>query len=91
MTKIRKHRPAAKLKLSTDLQKGSRQRKRGVFKSNQSHHMLRRLSVGLLASNTSIASLPSIAQEGSNDFGVMSISLKKLISPPLDFKVHCKE
>ena len=39
--------------------------------------MLRRLSLGLLASAISVASLPAIAQEdgGADDLGVMSISL----------------
>ena len=38
--------------------------------------MLRRLSLGLLASAISVASLPAIAQEdsGADDLGVMSIS-----------------
>jgi hypothetical protein len=42
--------------------------------------MLRRLSLGLLASAISVAALPAIAQEGSaDDLGVMSISLKELV------------
>ncbi|MDA9149257.1 carbamoyl-phosphate synthase [Synechococcus sp. AH-229-G18] len=49
--------------------------------------MLRRLSLGLLASAISIASLPAIAQEGSaEDLGVMSISLKDVVKPTLGFQ-----
>ena len=49
--------------------------------------MLRRLSLGLLASAISIASLPAIAQEGSaDDLGVMSISLKDVVKPNLGFQ-----
>ncbi|MDB4616820.1 carbamoyl-phosphate synthase [Synechococcus sp. AH-551-E11] len=50
--------------------------------------MLRRLSLGLLASAISIASLPAIAQEGSSadDLGVMSISLKDVLKPTLGFQ-----
>ena len=49
--------------------------------------MLRRLSLGLLASAISIASLPAIAQEGSaDDLGVMSISLKDVVKPTLGFQ-----
>jgi hypothetical protein len=42
--------------------------------------MLRRLSLGLLASAISLASLPAIAQEdsGADDLGVMSINLKEM-------------
>ena len=55
--------------------------------------MLRRLSLGLLASAISIAALPAIAQEdgGADDLGVMSISLKESSSQPLGFKVHYRE
>ena len=56
--------------------------------------MLRRLSLGLLASAISVASLPVIAQEkgSADDLGVMSISLKDVVkSPPLGFKGRCKE
>ena len=50
--------------------------------------MLRRLSLGILASAISIASLPAIAQEGSgaDDLGVMSISLKDVVKPTLGFQ-----
>ena len=42
--------------------------------------MLRRLSLGLLASAISIAALPAIAQEGSaDDLGVMEINLKDAV------------
>ena len=42
--------------------------------------MLRRLSLGLLASAISIAALPAIAQEGSaDDLGVMEINLKNAV------------
>ena len=45
--------------------------------------MLRRLSLGLLASAISVAALPPIAQDKSSadDLGVMSISLKDLVKP----------
>ncbi|MDA9661358.1 carbamoyl-phosphate synthase [bacterium] len=49
--------------------------------------MLRRLSLGLLASAISVASLPAIAQEGSaDDLGVMSISLKDVVKPTFGFQ-----
>ena len=49
--------------------------------------MLRRLSLGLLASAISVASLPAIAKEGSaDDIGVMSISLKDVVKPTLGFQ-----
>jgi hypothetical protein len=50
--------------------------------------MLRRLSLGLLASAISIASLPAIAQENgsANDLGVMSISLKDVVKPTIGFQ-----
>ena len=49
--------------------------------------MLRHLSLGLLASAISIASLPAIAQEGSaDDLGVMSISLKDVVKPTFGFQ-----
>ena len=50
--------------------------------------MLRRLSLGLLASAISIASLPAIAQEdgSADDLGVMSISLKDVVKPTLGFQ-----
>ena len=49
--------------------------------------MLRHLSLGLLASAISVASLPAIAQEGSaDDLGVMSISLKDVVKPTFGFQ-----
>ena len=50
--------------------------------------MLRRLSLGLLASAISLASLPAIAQEkgSADDLGVMSISLKDVVNPNLGFQ-----
>lgn len=50
--------------------------------------MLRRLSLGLLASAISLAALPAIAQEGNGavDLGVMSISLKDVVKPTLGFQ-----
>nr|WP_244281173.1 carbamoyl-phosphate synthase [Synechococcus sp. UW106] len=49
--------------------------------------MLRRLSVGLLASAVAIAPLPLKAQDGSaDDLGVMSISLKDVVKPTFGFQ-----
>ena len=50
--------------------------------------MLRRLSIGLLASAVAIAPLPLQAQDGSaEDLGdVMSISLKDVVKPTLGFQ-----
>ena len=49
--------------------------------------MLRRLSLGLLASAISVAALPAIAQDGrADDLGVMSISLKDVVKPTLGFQ-----
>ena len=50
--------------------------------------MLRRLSLGLLASAISVAALPAIAQEdgGADDLGVMSISLKDVVKPTIGFQ-----
>ena len=50
--------------------------------------MLRRLSLGLLASAISIAALPAIAQEkgSADDLGVMSISLKDVVKPTIGFQ-----
>ena len=50
--------------------------------------MLRRLSLGLLASAISLAALPAIAQEkgSADDLGVMSISLKDVVKPTLGFQ-----
>ncbi len=50
--------------------------------------MLRHLSLGLLASAISIASLPAIAQEdgSADDLGVMSISLKDVVKPTFGFQ-----
>ncbi len=50
--------------------------------------MLRRFSLGLLASAISVAALPAIAQEdgSADDLGVMSISLKDVVKPTLGFQ-----
>jgi hypothetical protein len=49
--------------------------------------MLRRLSLGLLASAVSLTSLPAITQEGSADvLGVMSISLSDVVKPTIGFQ-----
>ena len=50
--------------------------------------MLRRLSLGLLASAISLGSLPAIAQEegSADDLGVMSISLKDVVKPTIGFQ-----
>ena len=50
--------------------------------------MLRRLSLVLLASTISVASLPAIAQEkgSADDLGVMSISLKDVVKPTIGFQ-----
>jgi hypothetical protein len=50
--------------------------------------VLRRLSLGLLASAISVAALPAIAQEdgGADDLGVMSISLKDVVKPTFGFQ-----
>ena len=50
--------------------------------------MLRRLSLGLLASAISLAALPAVAQEdgSADDLGVMSISLKDVVKPTLGFQ-----
>ena len=72
---------------------GQQQHKQGIVTASIERPMLRRLSLGLLASAISVASLPAIAQEdgGADDLGVMSISLKDVVKPTLVFKVHCKE
>ena len=50
--------------------------------------MLRRLSLGLLASAISVSALPVIAQENgsADDLGVMSISLKDVVKPTFGFQ-----
>ena len=50
--------------------------------------MLRRHSLGFLASAISVASLPAIAQENgsADDLGVMSISLKDVVKPTIGFQ-----
>jgi hypothetical protein len=49
--------------------------------------MLRRLSVGLLASALAIAPLPTKAQDGTaEDLGVMSISLADVVKPTIGFQ-----
>ena len=52
--------------------------------------MLPHLSLGLLASAISVASLPAIAQENgsADDYGVMSINLKDVVSQLLVLKAH---
>ena len=66
---------------------GQRQHKQGIVTPSNQSPMLRRLSMGLLASAISVASLPAIAQEGSaDDLGVMSISLKDVVKPTLGFQ-----
>ena len=63
------------------------QHKRGIVKASNQRSMLRRLSLGLLASAISVASLPAIAQEkgSADDLGVMSISLKDVVKPTIGF------
>ena len=49
--------------------------------------MLRRFTVGLLASAIAIAPLPTKAQDGTaEDLGVMSISLKDVVKPTIGFQ-----
>ncbi len=50
--------------------------------------MLRRISLGLLVSAISIAALPAMAQKegGTDELGVMSISLKDVVKPTLGFQ-----
>ena len=49
--------------------------------------MLRRLSIGLLASAVAIAPLPLKAQDGTaEDLGVMSVSLKDVVKPRVGFQ-----
>ena len=64
------------------------QPKRGILSSSSERSMLRRLSLGLLASAISLASLPAIAQEDASaeDLGVMSISLKDVVKPTIGFQ-----
>jgi hypothetical protein len=76
---------AAKLKLPTAA------RNSNTIKAHFLHlikaPMLRRLSLGLMASAISIAALPAIAQEGSaDDLGVMSTSLKDVVKPTIGFQ-----
>ena len=66
---------------------GQQQHKQGILDAINQRPMLRRLSLGLLASAISVASLPAIAQEGSaDDLGVMSISLKDVVKPRIGFQ-----
>ena len=66
---------------------GHQQNKQCILSSTHKAPMLRRLSLGLLASAISIAALPAIAQEGSaDDLGVMSISLKDVVKPTIGFQ-----
>ena len=63
------------------------QRNLGIFILFIKDLMLRRLSLGLLASALSIAALPAIAQEGSaDDLGVMSISLKDVVKSTIGYQ-----
>jgi hypothetical protein len=50
--------------------------------------MLRRLSLGLLASAISLTALPAIAQEkgSAEDLGVMSINLRDVVKPRVGFQ-----
>ena len=59
------------------------QNKQGILTASNQRLMLRRLSMGLLASAISLAALPAIAQEdgSADDLGVMSISLKDVVKP----------
>ena len=68
------------------------QRKQGIVKASNQSSMLRRLSLGLLASAISVAALPAIAQEGSaDDLGVMSISLKDVVKPTIGFQSNLQD
>lgn len=63
------------------------QHKQCTLISTHKAPMLRRLSLGLLASAISLVSLPAIAQEGSaEDLGVMSISLADVVKPTIGFQ-----
>ena len=63
------------------------QYKQGIVTASSQRSVLRRLSLGLLASAISIAALPAIAQEGSaDDLDVMSISLKDVVKPTFGFQ-----
>ena len=63
-------------------------RQDGTLRVQATISMLRRLSIGLLASVVAIAPLPLKAQDGSaEDLGdVMSISLADVIKPTTDFQ-----
>ena len=53
--------------------------------------MLRRLSIGLVASAIALAPLPTKAQDGTaEDLGVMSISLKDVVKSRTGFQVVVK-
>jgi hypothetical protein len=64
------------------------QHKRSIIQSLNQRPMLRRLSLGFLASAISVASLPAIAQENgsADDLGVMSIILKDVVKPTIGFQ-----
>ena len=64
------------------------QHKQGILTSSKERPMLRRLSLGMLASAISVAALPAIAQEegSADDLGVMSISLKDVVKPTIGFQ-----
>ena len=75
----------AKLKLPTAA--GSSSTNKASCHATYLSSMLRRLSLGLLASAISVASLPAIAQEGSaDDLGVMRISLADVVKPTIGFQ-----
>jgi len=67
---------------------GRNQAKRGIMRGLTPDPMLRRLSIGLLASAVAIAPMPLKAQDGSaEDIGdVMSISLKDVVKPTFGFQ-----
>jgi hypothetical protein len=67
---------------------GHQQHKQCILSSTHKAPMLRRLSLGLLASAISVASVPAIAQEdgSAEDIGVMSISLKDVVKPSIGFQ-----
>ena len=64
------------------------QHRQGIITAFIQSPMLRRLSLALLASAISIASLPAVAQENgsADELGVMSISLKDFVKPTIGFQ-----
>ena len=67
---------------------GQQRHKQCIVTASIERNMLRHLSLGLLASAISVASLPAIAQEdgSADDLGAMSISLKDVVKPTLGFQ-----